>query len=1091
MIQWPFASSPPPEPQGDAPLPLIGREREMDLLRHTLKAISQSGAQRAQAMPHVVFVAGAPGVGKTRLLRELVGEAASHNATVLWGGAYESSMLPPYLPFTEALRPYLHSLSSDQLRRLLGIEPSTGAPSEQAGSNVMSALSLRCLGQLFPLISSLVGTSGAHDLLAPEQEKFGLLDGIATLLERLAALDDARHAPAQPVLLCLDDLQWADSASLDLLLYLAARLRSASLLILGAFRSDAQSPMPDAGNPLGHVIAELNRQRLLKLLMLAPLSEGAASVFLDTLLPGGVALDLQQAILARAEGNPFFIEELVRALQSSGQITLVDGLWQRAPAVYRLSGPLPQLPPSIQTTLALRLEPLSAPCRDLLFAASLCGPTLYPDVLAAATGHDQETTLDLLDEAIAAGLIEPLPDNESAEKPLGPLPTFHFRQRMARELLAGQLPRHSRRRLHAALADALQRRARTREAAERYAAELAHHYAQAGRTQQAVHWTVRAGDVAAARHAQREAIGYYRTALAMLDSAPAPNGEAAAQDDQPALETYRPGQLHWRLGESWFRLGEFQSALRSFHAALEEERNSGDLLALAKLNRLISDAYRQAGQYDQTFGYLQAAQAALTLLEQQAPEDQPASHSNAALVEQMLLRQSFAILMIGAGQEAEAEQALRDSQQLAIRAGDRNGQAVALHLLGWVKGWGEHIGQSIQLQLQARELLQETGDPYHTVLGYQGLGAVYQAIGNAERAAAETETGLTLAWRYGMVRPIPWLRFNQGILALAQGRWDDARLALEEARDEGERLSDTRLKPIVYQALGVLAWRLGRLEEAEEALETSYRAAQITEWFPSSAALLGWFYAVTGRPDAAGSYLDQALGRHIFPPLGLAADFYLPFAAEGRLACNQLEQATKLAERIRPWSDRQYYGVSAARVLGRIAAAQGHWTEARSHFAAALELCRRAGSRAEQGTILLDWASAALAEAGATPVRASVLADDVERLSEEAETLFTTLKLPEQAAKAAALSAEAEKLSQQAAKAPGAGTLDPAALKGMTPREIEVLRLVAEGMTDKEIAEALVISPRTANRHIANIFLKIDVTTRAAAAAYAIRHQIV
>ena len=231
MIQWPFASSPLPEPQSDAPLPLVGREREIDMLRHILKIISQPSAQHTQAMPRVVFVAGAPGVGKTRLLRELVGEAATNNATVLWGGTYESSMLPPYLPFTEALRPYLHGLPPDQLRRLLGIDASTAASGKPGSSAVMSALSLRCLGQLFPQIAALVSATGAHDLLAPEQEKFGLLDGIATLLERLAAPDDTRHTPAQPVLLCLDDLQWADSASLDLLLYLAARLRSASLLI--------------------------------------------------------------------------------------------------------------------------------------------------------------------------------------------------------------------------------------------------------------------------------------------------------------------------------------------------------------------------------------------------------------------------------------------------------------------------------------------------------------------------------------------------------------------------------------------------------------------------------------------------------------------------------------------------------------------------------------------------------------------------------------------------------------------------------------------------------------------------------------------
>ncbi len=1094
MIQWPFASTPPPERQNNAPVPLIGRDRERDFLRQATRAIQSSTHSRSDT-PRAILLAGAAGVGKTRLLRELADEATAKNVVVLWGGAYESGLLPPYLPFTEALRPYLRSRSPDQLRVLLAIEQpaaptDNGAP---AHSTLFPALSLHYLGQLFPLIATLVGQPAAFDQPTPEQEKFGLLDGIATLLERIAA-PDAAGQRVQPVLLCLDDLQWADSASLDLLLYLAARLRPANVLLLGAFRTDTQTPALDASNPLGRMIAELNRQRLLALLTLPPLSAGASSVLLDALLPGGIAPDLQQGILARAEGTPFFLEELTRALQASGQIALIDGLWQRVPSSYRLSGPLPQLPPSIQTTLALRLEPLSASCRDMLRAAALCGPTFTPDLLAAATGHDQETILDLLDEASAAGLIEATP----ADEPDGPqnavLPAFRFLQRMARELLAGQLPRHSRRRLHAALADALQRRAQTREAADRYAAEIAHHSAQAGRSQQAITWTVRAGDVAASRHAQREAIGYYRSALTLLDAAPPAPDSPEASDDLPIQKTYRPGQLHWRLGECWFQLGEFQSALRSFHAALEEERPRGDLLALARLNRLISDTYRQAGQYDQTLGYLQAAQAALAELEARPPDTARAGQTQATLVEQMLLRQSYAILMMAAGQGTEAEQALRDSQQLAIRAGDRSAQAVALHLLGWIKGWSEQIGQSIQLQLQARELLQELGDPYHTVLGYQGLGAVYQAIGDSERAVAETEAGLALAQRYGIARAIPWLRFNQGLLALAQGRWEDAAGALEAARAERERLSDVRLKPILCQAFGVLAWRLGRLEEAGQAFEDGYQASLMSEWFPSSAAFLGWFLAITGHAEAAEPYLDQALGRHFLKPLGLAADFYLPVAAEGRLACGQIDAAAALAERIQPWSARQYYGISAARILGRIATTQARWSEARSHFSAALELCRRAGSRPEQASILLDAASTALAEARARPEHASALVDDIERLTEEAEALFQRLKLTTQAAQAASLRAEAATVPQQAvtpASMPDSRQLDPALLKGLTPRELEVLRLVAEGQTDKEIAEALVISPRTANRHIANIFLKLDVTTRAAATAYAIRNQLV
>jgi DNA-binding CsgD family transcriptional regulator len=1119
MIQWPFASNPSPERPASSPVPLVGREREMELLRHSLKAIFASGAGAratngsehaetrfpqapaavgdllAPAIPHAVFVAGAAGVGKTRLLRELASEATEGGAIVLWGGAYESGLLPPYLPFTESLRPYLRSLSPAHLSKLLGLST---ARETSGQSTAIPPVGLHALAQLFPQIAALPGLPVPQEAPTPEQEKFGLLDALATLLERIAAPGDWQARKHQPILLCLDDLQWADSASLELLLYLTSRLRGASILLVGALRNGFIDP--SAGSALGRAIAELNRQRLFTLLLLAPLSEGASSVLLDALLPGGITPDLRQAILARAEGNPFFIEELVHALHGSGQITQRDGLWQRARGSQQsLSGPLPELPPSIKMTLLLRLEPLSAPCRDLLRAAALCGPAFYPDVLAAATGQSKETVLDLLDEASEADLIETVPEDER-EGPAfgGALSAFRFSQRMARELLAGQLPRQRRRRLHAALATALQARSRTRQAAERSAAEIAHHFTQAGHTRQAIYWTVLAGDVAAGRHAQREAIGFYRSALALLEtSGSAETLPLQAPADDPGspepAETYRPGQLHWRLAASWFRLGEFQSALRSFQAALDEERPLGDTLALAELNRLISDAYRQLGQYDQAFGYLQAAQTTLAALASTEPAaaGQP---PEATLKEHMLQRQSLAVLMIGAGQGEAAEAALRESQRLAILIGDRSGQAFALHMLGWLKGWGEQIAQAIQLQVQARDLLLEIGDPFHAAIGYEGLGIVYQAIGDTHNALKETRAGLALATRFGIARSIPWLHYNLGVLALAQGRWTDAITSLEDARAESDRANDARLKPILRQVLGILAWRLGNLEQAQQALEEGYQAAQVSfEWLPGSAGLLGWFLAITGQPDAARPYLDQATMRSFFSPVGFAADFFLPFVAEGLLACGDLAAAASLAERFKPWSERQYYGISAQRILGRIAAAQKEWTGATRSFAAALEFTRRAGSRPEQASILLNWAEAALAQARAQPAQASALVDDIERLTEEAESLSSSLALTAQAERAVALRAEAATVQQQTAAAAlaNAQAIDPRVLKGLTPRELEVLRLVADGKTDKEIAEALVISPRTANRHIANIFLKIDVTSRAAAAAYAIRNRLV
>ena len=411
-------------------------------MRHSLKTIFTGGLHFAPTTPRAVFVAGAAGVGKTRLMRELASEAAEAGAIVLWGGAYESGLLPPYLPFTEALRPYLRSLSSAHLSHLLGL---AGAGETNGQSAAVPPIGLHCLAQLFPHIAALPGLPTPQEPLTPEQEKFGLLDGFATLLERISTPTAGKAHKEQPILICLDDLQWADSASLELLLYLTSRLRSASILLVGALRNGFIDP--SAGSALGRAITELNRQRLFTLLLLSPLSEGASSVLLDALLPGGVSPDLRQAILARAEGNPFFIEELIHALQGSGQIALQQGLWQRTRGSHSLNGALPELPPSIKMTLALRLEPLSADCRELLRAAALCGPAFYPDVLAVATGQTQETVLDLLDEASEAGLIEPIPEDETESA--GAPGAFRFVQRIARELLAGQLPRQRRRRLHA------------------------------------------------------------------------------------------------------------------------------------------------------------------------------------------------------------------------------------------------------------------------------------------------------------------------------------------------------------------------------------------------------------------------------------------------------------------------------------------------------------------------------------------------------------------------------------------------------------------------------------------------------------------
>src|SRR5579859_4900950 len=317
-----------------AALPLVGRETELQMLRNLLDTVALDLPMGARALT----ISGEVGVGKTRLLAELSLEARERGFSLLQANAYEAGRMFPYLPFIEALRPLLRTSSTEQLRRYLGLAaPSTieatayssaDNPANGSGAIALSGTALlAALARIFPTLPALLQVEPAPpEILDPMQEKFRLLDAVATLLEHMA---DER-----PVMLCIDNLQWADSASLELLLYLTVRLRSSRIALVGATRPP-RGAAPDEDMPslttanqaavraLGHLI----RQGMLLLLPLGPLTIDAATEYLQALLPGMLPADVAQTLLDRAGGNPFFLEELVRALTLNQQLILQQGMW--------------------------------------------------------------------------------------------------------------------------------------------------------------------------------------------------------------------------------------------------------------------------------------------------------------------------------------------------------------------------------------------------------------------------------------------------------------------------------------------------------------------------------------------------------------------------------------------------------------------------------------------------------------------------------------------------------------------------------------------------------------------------------------------
>lgn len=1107
-------------------LTLVGREAEMQLVHALLDTVALNRAVGARA----VTVSGDVGMGKSRLLAEMGIEARARGFQVLEGHTYEAGGMFPYLPFIEALRPVLRTSSLNDMRWYVGLEDRKAEAAYNGGAASLSltgAPLVMALARLFPELPGVLDVTSTAEVLSADQEKFRLFDAIATLLERMAM--------QQPIMLAIDNLQWADSASLELTLYLTVRLHSSQVALAGATRPPGASGSSDervisatAALTATRMLGELMRQGLLLLLPLGPLSPDAAARHLHALLPGTFTEALGQSLLDRAGGNPFFLEELVRALTLSGQLVLREGVWRTTRAIGS------ELPESIMLAVGQRLQGLSAACLEMLRVAALFGRIFPVQALVSVLEQSEEQVQAWIDEAAQAAIIALSPDDTTFTEAyagdvdnepglrdivsaLGPV-SYMFCQGIVQEALYNELPVYRRRGLHAHIGTALE--AYYAEQTDKHAAELARHYISGGEQGAALYWSLLAGEDAARQQAHREAISHFRVVLKLRE----------ARIDIPR-ERYNhalplAGQLHIAIGESWFKLGELEQAVQAFQQAIGLLQGIPDVptLFLAQANRLLADIYRMQGKYELALAHLQAARKALDAdafagideapripwmsmhgfaTERRQAKERTQSRlllQKESTTERILLLQAQATLDLLFNRPQESEAAFWESYQLATELGDRGSQAFALHFIGWIRGWGEHINEAIRLQEQAHELYVAIGDPFRAALGDQGLGIIYQALGEMEKARLHNLRGFEQARRYGVRPVLGWLHWNQGVMAFSQGDWAESENRLQQAMQEAEATNNARLKPIIMQVQAELQFRRGDWQEAEQFFTAAIQASLNNEWYPSSLALYGHFLAVTGRRTAARAQLERAVA--LPEPAGYSGHFYIPFLAEGFLHLGAREQAAKYIERIRALHGFMYYGVAVDRILGEVASAEHDWETAEGAFEDGLALCRRTKNEPEEASILYEQARMALMRSREASERTQQSLEEMHRLCNEARKIFLRYEMRRAADLVDTLQdgvRQLERRERGKEKGESSGQFvqehiahtDYQLDLHMTVRELEVLRLVAEGHTDREVAEALVISPRTVNRHLSNIFMKLDVPGRAAAVAFAIRQGLV
>ncbi len=872
----------------------VGREREMAELEAAL--------QRAAAGDGgLVLISGEPGVGKTRLLTEVARGAERSGTRVLRGSACEGLSAPPYRPWTQVLRACL-------------ADGPSGPDPPRAPRDPTLASELR---DLLPAAPTPV-------LLDSAESRFRLFDAVATALRDRAA--------REPVLILLDDLQWADESSLLLLGFLARELRGARLLILAAYR-DVEARLAAEG---GQRIAELACDA--RTLRGGGLHEADVAVFIERATGDRPAADLVRAILRATEGNPLFVDEVLRTL-------IAQGGRLDAPAPVRLP-----LPDRVRAVIGRRTALVSEPTRRVLAVASVIGKDIDLATLEAVCASTGDHPLEAIDEATRARILV-----HAEGQPA-------FAHDLFRETVYDDLPPRERCRLHGLVGAALERL--HGEPRELWLPELAHHFCLAGpaRAAEAVRYSVRAAERATLGFAHAEAVGHYRKALQSLSAS-------------GAADVAERCRILLALGESLWSTGEAEEARRVYEEAAERAGALG-------LGPELARAALGFGGHDVSYDGGVVEPRLIRLLEQGLARIGEAD----GVLRASLMARLAAALAFSPERDRGAALA-HDAVAMARRLGDKPTLHLALSCFIGATWGPDNLEERLALSRETARLAIEIGGAGVAELHAAIVTFLFEAgdAAGAEREAESYRRRTEIAGR----RISRWIvAVRNAMSALLEGRLADAEGLATQALHLGSEGGIPNAAQYYGAQMLALRREQGRLDEMVAPIEHLVAAYPAV---PAWRAALAWVYAELGRDADARRELNRLAARDF---TDLPRDMFwllcLWLLAEVVTRLGDDRRAATLYELLRPFGARcvtagaAFCSGSVERSLGLLAGTLSRMPDAARHLEAAIAANERLGSRPWVAYAEHDYARALLA-AGApgNHERALVLLARAERTARE------------------------------------------------------------------------------------------------------------
>jgi DNA-binding CsgD family transcriptional regulator len=1003
-----------------------------------LHAFEMALQEARDGRPGLIVLGGEAGAGKSRLVAEWAARTRAVGGSAVIGSAPPpaGAERTPFAALTQVLRALVRSMDARLIDRRLG------------------AARLD-LAALLPELGEPPPAGAEHDPFASTR-----------LAEAVLVAIEAAVRQRSPLLIVLEDLHWADDATRGIVTYLARNLVDSPLVIAITYRSD----IVHADEALPPFLAELGRFPGAERIELGPLEADAIEGQVRAILGTDPAAEVMRALVRRADGNPFFVEELLAAI---------------------IEGGVERPPPSVRTIVEARLARLGVPARGLVEAAAIAGAAVPVELLARATSMTPTDFDAALREARDGHLLAASAPTDGAASSGGlALERVDLRHVLVREVIVEALSAPRRRELHASLAAIISAEPRLAGDSElERVSRLAGHLVLAGESERAIPVLLHECAAAEEAGAFQTADAAYRRALALWRAtAGAPPG---GLDAAAVLE--RAAQAASLVGDGSRAVDLAREAL----ALAESEQPPDDPDRVVRLRLHLGGFLGQAGDRD-------AALATLARAASAAPADSLLrARCGVAWARQLVAARRYEEAAAEAGAAAVLAQRSGDR---AVAAQGRAAQAVALSRLGRIPQALDALQASPRASPTRGRGLTSTSRPSRFAALAQGhvdRALVLDAAGDPRAAARAALDGQAEADRLGLSvelgAPLAALAARQ---LLRTGAWEEvARLV---GPDGGASPAATPQGSLVRALLAT--WR-GAWEEADASIGAarSGDAGALAGWRGFGHLVDGelacWRRRFVDARSAVARGLDAAVDEGDRTTLGYLAVLGLRVEAEpagspvrGDLAAAREEAAAAHWVRLRAWLDPGHDGGSPARAgpggrdqallaLGRAELSRlmepgdadawrlavAAWDEAGDPFASAYSRWRLAEALLGQGgdrTQARESLRAALLLAdglGAAP-----LASEIGRLARRARLAGLADDPRAPAAPRTAGHAEALRM-------------------GLSERETEVLELLAEGLSDREIGERLFITTKTTGHHVSHILTKLGVERRGEAAAIAFR----